>query len=141
MQNFIFLAVPLLVWAFYRLNLPNIQWELDFDQAHGTFSLLIDRYLFIARMMIAVDLLAALVGKWNQASRDVEVCCLVGAAYAFLFSVWITTMFESYLHARYPRNGSAGTSPYTTSKLALTKALGISAVVFSLIGVAMAVLG
>ena len=40
--------LPIFVWFFYCLSLPNQRWEFDFDQMHGTFNILLGRYLGLA---------------------------------------------------------------------------------------------
>ena len=133
------LLCPFILWAYFRVSLPNTSFEFDFDTAHATFSLLLDRFVGLARTIMAVGFGMALASKYTHASSDAVCLCLAGAVYGLLFNVWIVTCYESYLHIRYPRNGMSGQSNYTVSRYALTLALGFSAVFLTVIGVISAV--
>jgi hypothetical protein len=133
------LLCPLVLWAYFRVSLPNTTFEFDFDTAHATFSLMIDRFIGIARTIMAVGFGMALASKYTHASSDVVICCLAGAIYGFLFNVYLVCRYETYLHLRYPRNGMPGQSNYTVSRYATTLALGWSAMFLTLVGVIAAV--
>ena len=129
------LLCPLVLWGFFRVSLANTTFEFDFDTAHATFSLMIDRFIGLARVLMAVGFGMALASKYTHASSDAVLSCLAGAVYGLLFNVYLVLRYESYLHCRYPRNGMPGQSNYTVSRYALTLALGFSAVFLTLIGV------
>lgn len=107
--------------------------------AHSTFFLLLDRYQKIVGGMIFFALAGAAFGKWSGAPVSGIECCLAAAGYSFWFLVYTLTRYENYLHTRYPRDGSLGESPYTTSQYALTRTLGYSAVIFFIMGMVMVV--
>jgi len=133
------LLCPFILWAYFRVSLPNTSFEFDFDTAHATFSLLLDRFVGLARTIMAVGFGMALASKYTHASSDVVYLCLAGAVYGLLFNVYLVLRYESYLHCRYPRNGIPGQSNYTVSRYSLTLALGFSAVFMTLVGVVTAV--
>ena len=133
------LLCPFVLWAYFRVSLPNTSFEFDFDTAHATFSLLLDRFVGLARTIMAVGFGMALASKYTHASSDAVCLCLAGAVYGLLFNVYLVLRYESYLHCRYPRNGMPGQSNYTVSRYALTLALGFSAVFLTLVGVVTAV--
>lgn len=140
MAALIFIAIPAIIWGLYRVSLPNLPIEFDFDANHGTFFLLLDRYVGLARTMLAVDLLGAAAGKHMNMPLGVIVTLLAGGFYAFAFNVYIVSRYEVYLHHRYLRNGQPGVSVYSLSQYAMTRALGFSAAIFTVCGIAMAVL-
>jgi hypothetical protein len=120
-----------LLWVAIRMTLPNVKFEFDFDNNHGTFFLFLDKYLWLVRSMIAVDLILAYLRSNLPASR----LCLAGAVAGTLFSVWLLTQYELYVHSRYPRNNGPSSSNYTPNKRATTMALGYATVVFTVVGV------
>jgi len=133
------LLCPFVLWAYFRVSLPNTSFEFDFDTAHATFSLLLDRFVSLARVLMAVGFGMALASKYTHASSDVVYLCLAGAVYGLLFNIYLVLRYESYLHSKYPRNGMPGQSNYTVSRYALTLALGFSAVFLTLVGIVTAV--
>ena len=141
MSDVLIVAVPAIIWIFNRVSMENAPTDFDFDTAHATFYLLLGHYLGLARFMVVVDLVAALVGKHYQVGGDAIWFCLAGAAYGFLFSVWLVLVYERYLHVRYSRSGALGISNYTVTRRSCTNALGFSAIIFSVAGVAMVAMG
>ena len=91
---------------------------------------------------LGLTVLAALAvyGAKHEVPVGARDFLLAGAVYGILFLVWTLLAYQRYLHARYPRDGSPGVSPYTTAQYALTRTLGYSTVVFSLGGLIWTVL-
>jgi hypothetical protein len=112
--------VVVLLWVGVRITLPSVNFEFDFDQNHGTFFLLMEKYLWTVRGMVAVDLVLAYLRPHTQASQ----VCLCGGIAGILFCVWLLVCYEGYLGARYPRNNGPSKSNYTPGKYATTLALG-----------------
>lgn len=139
-MEWIFLALPASIWLVLRLVLTNQARDMDFDTGHGTFAIFLGTYIKFVGAMVAVSLGMALLARWQHEPDGIVFACLAGALYAFLFALHLTVRYEYFLHIRYPRNGSIGPSPYSVNQYALTHALGWSAVIFVVIGSAMAVL-
>ena len=136
MYDLIFPAMLVLLWTGIRVTLPAVNVDLDFDNAHATFCILLDKYLAIAKGLVFVDILLALLPSSRAVSEMPAHCCLAGAVCGILFCVWLTSIYEIYLQVRYPRfNGNQlGPSNYSASKRAVTLALGWGMVLFSVIG-------
>lgn len=131
MEYLFFLGVPFVIWLFYRLILANQRWEFDWDTANSTFTLLLGHYLSTVKWMIVLDILLAIAAVRMEVSGAAARFGLAGAVYGTLFTVWLLQRYEAYLHEKYLRNGEAGVSPYTTSQYAITLALGLSTVLFT----------
>ncbi len=139
MIDLIFPGMLLLLWAGVRITLPDVQYDLDFDQAHATFMLLLDKYLWVTRTMVVIDFLLALLPSSRLVSNMPVHCCIAGMVCGILFSVWILSQYEVYLHVRYPRgSGPLGPSTYSAGKRAVTMALGWGTVLFTIIGLVVA---
>ena len=135
MLDLIFPGTLILLWVAIRVTLPSVAFEFDFDNTHGTFAILLPYYLSIARGLVAVNLLLALLPELRANSPIPMHCCVAGAVTGILFCVWILTTYEGYLQIRYPRfTGSLGPSNYSASKRAVTLALGWGMVLFTIIG-------
>lgn len=136
MNNLIFPGTLILLWVAIRVTLPSVNVDLDFDNAHATFTFLLDKYLLIARGLIAVDIVLSLLPMSRTASPMPAHCLAAGAVCGILFCVWLTSQYEMYLQVRYPRfnGGQLGPSNYTASKRATTLALGWGMVLFTVIG-------
>lgn len=135
MDNLIFPGTMILLLVAIRVTLPSVNVDLDFDNAHATFTILLDKYLLIARGLIALDVVLSFLAASRQESMPAH-CCLAGAVCGILFCVWLTSQYEIYLQNRYPRfnGGSLGPSVYTAGKRAVTLALGWGMVLFTVIG-------
>jgi hypothetical protein len=131
----VFSVVPVLIWAYYRLTTPSQPVEFDFDVQHSTFTLLLAHYQVIARWMASADILLALVGVFSKGDVRPIRCAVAGAVFSLVFSVYLLAKYETYVHHRYPRAGGPGVSNYSVSAYALTRALGLSAVVFTVMAV------
>lgn len=135
----IFITVPCVIWLTFRVFLPNVNFDLDFDVAHSTFILIYDRLYNVAWWMMVAGMVVALYGRHEHVPSIVSEMCLFGSVFALLFVVYLLLCYQTYLHARYPRNGSIGYSTYTTNRYALTNALGFSALIFFAMGVVLTV--
>lgn len=134
MNNLIFPGTLILLWVAIRVTLPSVNVDLDFDNAHATFVILLDKYLWISRGLIALDVVLSFLATYRQTPLPAH-CCLAGAVSGILFCVWLTSQYEMYLQVRYPRfTGALGPSVYTASKRAVTLALGWGMVLFTVIG-------
>lgn len=135
MLDLIFPGTLLLLWGAIRLTLPSVVFDFDFDNAHATFVILLDKYLWIARGMVMLDVLLALLPSARVVANIPAHCCVAGAVSGILFCVWITSQYEVYVQNRYPRGpGPLGPSVYTASKRAVTLALGWGMVLFTVVG-------
>ncbi len=133
-------AIPALMWSLYRVILPNQKWEFDFDQTNATFTLILNYLVRLACGLIVMDVVLGVVGRLHQVPKGAVGLCVAGAVYGILFLVHTLVAYERYLHARYPRNGMMGISPYTTASYAMTRTLGYSTVAFSVGGLVLTVL-
>lgn len=140
-DQLVFIVVPVFIWAACRVLLPNTTFELDFDVTHATFMLLYDRLYNIAWLMFVGGIALALYGKHEFVPKVASESCLAGALFALAFVVYLLLSYQKYLHARYPRNGAPGISPYTVNRYALTNTLGFSALIFFVMGVVLTVTG
>jgi hypothetical protein len=133
-------ALPVAAWGILSLTLPSQPWEMDFDAGHhGTFFLLLDRFRSTARTVILGSASMVGVAVYREMSSLIVHVGLMAAACAFLFDLWLLLQYNRYLAVKYPAGGQGGASPYTTWRYALTIALGLSAVVYFLLGVGMVV--
>lgn len=135
MNNLIFPGTLILLWVAIRVTLPSVNVDLDFDNAHATFTILLDKYLVIARGLVALDVVLSFLAAYRQSEMPAH-CCLAGAVCGILFCVWLTSQYEMYLQVRYPRfnGGQLGPSNYSAGKRAVTLALGWGMVLFSVVG-------
>jgi hypothetical protein len=135
MYDLIFPGTLILLWVAIRVMLPSVAFDFDFDNAHATFVILLDKYLWIARGLVMLDVLLALLPASRVVSDMPSHCCLAGAVSGILFCVWMITQYEVYVANRYPRGAShLGQSTYTASKRAVTLALGWGMVLFTVVG-------
>jgi hypothetical protein len=134
-EKVVFLVVPCFLWASFRVFLPNVTVDLDFDVSHATFILIYDRLYNIAWWMMIAGVVTALYGRHEHVPAIVSEMCLFGSVFALLFVVYLLLCYQTYLHARYPRNGTIGSSVYTVNQYAWTNALGFSALIFFVLGV------
>lgn len=132
----ILVILPLFLFAVIRLATPGGRYDLDFDQVHATFFAMLDRYTVIAKSIAILAIATAVYGRYVGVSEFVIATAIAGAADAVYFIVWITSCYETYLHARYPKNQIGGTSSYTASAYAATRALGYSSIIFTLYALA-----
>jgi len=123
----------LMAFLIARVSFPNVRFEFDFDTSHGTFSFIYDRYAKIAWMIFGFGMAGSLL--FSRFGDGMSTVFLLSASiYALLYNLWLTLSYESYLHSRYPRDGSPGRSTYTLNRYCLTWALGVSAVVLFIFG-------
>lgn len=130
-----YIGFPLAVFFLARIGLPNVRFEMDFDVSHPTFFLVHDR---LAKIMwtvfgfgfVGAFVLQEVVGGYGEA----PLTLLAASLFALLFNVWIILVYESYLHACYPKGGMNGASNYTVTKYSITFSLGTSAIAFFVIG-------
>lgn len=133
---------PLVFWGAFRLTLPSVVFELDFDLAHATFFFLYDRYARTIWTIFWVGILGSIAYQHFVGHGDAPVFLMASGIYALLFNVWVLTTYERYLHQRYPRiQNVPGISNYTSSKYALTLALGATTVLLFVLGLLTALVG
>ena len=132
------LGFPLAAWAVLRIAMKDGPYEMDFDTSHGTFIVLMVNYQKVFYAVFGTGLIGAFL-SWNAAHADAAILLLLAAGYALLFNFLVVLFYEGYLHSRYPRNGSAGTSTYSLSRYAVIQSLGASALVMLFAGAVMLV--
>lgn len=136
------LAFPVVFWAAFRLTLPSVVFDMDFDLAHATFFFLYDRYARTIWTIFWAGTLGSIAYQRFVGHGDAPVFLMAAGVYALLFNIWVLTTYERYLHQRYPRVQNApGISNYTSSKYALTLALGASTVLLFVTGLLTALAG
>lgn len=140
MASYFILGFPLAIFAVCRVSMPNVKFEFDFDVTHGTWFLIHDRYAKIGWMIFGFGVVGAFAYQRFIGGGNPPVTLLAAAIYALLFNAWMIVCYENYLGSRYPKSGAVGISSYTVTKYSVTYALGVSAIVLFVCGLAMAML-
>lgn len=132
------IIIPLVIFAIARITLPNARFEFDFDVVHSTFFHLLPYFDRLAWRIFAFGMVGAFAFRKFVGPGSAAPVLLTASIYALLFIVWMARCYESYLHARYPKNGAEGVSSYTLTNYCVTLSLAGSSLILFIVGVAMA---
>ena len=128
------IAVPLALWAvLYGFSPRGMTWAMDFGGEAKSFFYLFDRYHGIAKQVFWVSVAGALVAL-HYGVPAAPVMLGAAAVYALLFQWVLLWAYEIFLHRTY--TPSVTLPPYPTGRYSLVLTLGISTVVFFVLGVA-----
>jgi len=122
-------SLPFFLWCFFRFILKPGPYELDFDVNHGTFISILPWYQKFFGTIFYFGIFGAFIAKMYLGMGWVALLFLIAAIYGLLFNGLMVFYYERYLHQRYPRDRSIGTSNYTLGKYAAVLAIGIASLV------------
>lgn len=131
---YICLGLPVILFAIARVVLPNVRYEFDFSTNQISFTVLLVYIERIANRIFWFGMVGAFAFQHFIGGWGVPVILLGAGIYALLFNMWVLLCYESYLHIRYPRDNSAGTSNYTLNKYSVTLALAASSIILAVLG-------
>ena len=145
------IALPLILWLFFRLALPAGPYEMDHGNGSkpGTFFPLLILYQVFGYILIGLSLYGA---NWAFKYTGNLVACivfLVAELCSLLFAGLLLYWYEGYLHNKYPGQDASptrgmyekiGPSSYTLNKYALSLSLGFSSVALLVYGVVLTAL-
>lgn len=126
------LLIQLSLYAYFYHRFKGKVFEFDWGAHKASFPALHVPYREVA-FIVFISAMAYAYLDYRQGLGVSALVLVFAAMDALLFNVLMTVFYEAYLHTKWAFSGD-GKSNYTGSKYALVWTLGISAIVYFVVG-------